>query len=153
MGWVDNRMNGHLPAVIVSTQRGGAMLKPILLAVATLGISAPTFAQECLQGQNETAADRTRREQAVIYAHSLNAAEQSGFPAGGTYRRPEELITLPRIPAGFLLQFHTDGRTYAFSLKDGRDPCRFAIFSDQQGDLYVAVPHRPNAILTPLDTR
>jgi hypothetical protein len=129
------------------------MLKRILLAVATLGISVPTFAQECLHGQNETAAERTRREQAVIYAQRLNAAEQSSFPAGGTYRRPEELLSLPRLPVGFLLQFHTDGRTYAFSLKDGRDPCRFAIFSDQQGYLYVAVPHRPNAILTPVETR
>jgi len=46
-----------------------------------------------------------------------------------------------------------DGRSYAFSLKDGRDPCRFAIFSDQHGYLYGGVPHRPRAILTPLDTR
>jgi hypothetical protein len=129
------------------------MLKPILFAVATLGISGPTFAQECLHGQNETAAERTRREQALIYAQRLNAAEQSSFPAGRTYRRPEEFPSPPPLPAGFLLQFHTDGRTYAFSLKDGRDPCRFAIFSDQQGYLYVAVPHRPNAILTPVETR
>ena len=129
------------------------MVKSILLAVATLGISVPTFAQECLHGQNETAAERTRREQAVMYAQRLNAAEQSSFPAGGTYRRPEELLSLPRLPVGFFLQFHTDGRTYAFSLKDWRDPCRFAIFSEQHGYLYVAVPHRPNAILTPVKTR
>jgi len=146
-------VDNHLPAIIVSTQRGGAMLKSILLAVATLGISGPALAQECLHGPDETVAERRRREQAVLYAQRLNAAEQSSFPAGRTYRRPEEFPTLPPLPPGFLLQFHTDGRTYAFSLKDGRDPCRFAIFSDQQGYLYVAVPHRPNAILTPLDTR
>jgi hypothetical protein len=130
------------------------MLKPILLAaIASLGLPFPTFAQECLHGPNETAAERTRREQAVIYAQRLNAAEQFSFPAGGTYRRPEELLTLPPLPPGFLLQFHTDGRSYVFSLKDGRDPCRFAIFSDQQGYLYAAVPQRPRALLTPLDTR
>ena len=82
-----------------------------------------------------------------------NAAEQSSFPAGRTYRRPDEFLSLPTLPPGFVLQFHTDGRSYAFSLKDGRDPCRFAIFSDQHGYLYAGVPHRPRAILTPLDTR
>jgi hypothetical protein len=130
------------------------MLKPILLAaIASLGVSAPTFAQECLHGPDETATERARREQAVLYAQRLNAAEQSGFPAGRTYRRPDEFLSLPTLPAGFVLQSHTDGRSYAFSLKDGRDPCRFAIFSDQHGYLYAGVPHRPRAILTPLDTR
>jgi hypothetical protein len=129
------------------------MLKPILLAVATLGLSVPSFGQECLHGADETAAERTRRERALYYAQRLNAAEQSSFPAGRTYRRPEEFPSLPPLPPGFLLQFHTDGRTYTFSLKDGRDPCGFAIFSDQRGYLYVAVPHRPNAILTPVETR
>ena len=64
-----------------------------------------------------------------------------------------EFLSLPTLPPGFVLQFHTDGRSYAFSLKDGRDACRFAIFSDQHGYLYGGVPHRPRAILTPLDTR
>ena len=130
------------------------MVKSILLAaVVSLGVAVPTFAQQCLHGPDETAPDRARREQATLYAERLNAVEQSSFPAGRTYRRPEELVNLPPLPPGFLLQFNTDGRSYAFSLKDERDPCRFAIFSDQKGYLYAGIPQRPRPTLIPLDTR
>jgi len=60
---------------------------------------------------------------------------------------------VPRVPDGFDLQFHTDGRAYTLSLKDRRDPCRFAVFSDQEGAVYAAVPQPPRAITLPLETR
>ena len=36
--------------------------------------------------------------------------------------------------------FHTDGRTYMFSLKDDRDPCFVAVFSDHNGLVYATNP-------------
>jgi hypothetical protein len=38
------------------------------------------------------------------------------------------------------LQFHVDGLRYAFSLKDSRDACRYAIFSDQDRFIYEGTP-------------
>ena len=57
------------------------MLKPILLAaIASLGVSAPTFAQECLHGPDETATERARREQAVLYAQRCGAIKLPSRP-------------------------------------------------------------------------
>jgi hypothetical protein len=38
--------------------------------------------------------------------------------------------------------FHLGGRRYTFSLKDDRDPCFFAIFSDHDGLIYATVPQQ-----------
>jgi hypothetical protein len=46
----------------------------------------------------------------------------------------------------------TDGDTYSFSLKDMRDPCRYATFSDHEGYVYEAVP-RTGAEIVPLGTK
>jgi hypothetical protein len=51
-----------------------------------------------------------------------------------------EQLKLPPTPAGFQVQFHLDGPRYAFSIKDTRDPCGYAIFSDQDAEVYEAVP-------------
>jgi hypothetical protein len=120
-----------------------------------IGGTAPAFAQECLHAQMETADDRVRREQAIQYARRLNAAQHSTLPGqqGQRYRAPDDLRNLPPVPPGFQLQFNTDGRTYTFSLKDARDPCRFAVFSDQGGDVYTGSPQRPGATIIPLETR
>jgi len=41
-----------------------------------------------------------------------------------------------------VLTLTTDGATYAFSLKDKRDACYYAIFSDQAGVIYEGSPLR-----------
>jgi hypothetical protein len=46
----------------------------------------------------------------------------------------------PPAPDGFRVQLNIDGTTYAFSIKDTLDPCLFAVFSDQTGDIYEATP-------------
>ena len=130
------------------------MLGPILAAtVLSVGVSLPAFAQECLHGPNETVPERARREQAVQFAHRLNAAQHSSLPGlqGRTYRPLEELRNLPPVPPGFRLQFVTDGRGYAFTLKDERDACRFALFSDQDGVIYGGVPQPRTPTVIPLD--
>ena len=132
------------------------MLKYAFVTTVLLsGAAMPAWAQDCLHVQNETAEDRTRREQALQFARRLNAAQHMMLPSpqGPRYRQPDELRNLPPVPLGFQLQFHTDGRTYSFSLKDMRDNCRFAVFSDQDGLVYAATPQQPSPTIIPLDTQ
>ena len=44
------------------------------------------------------------------------------------------------VPDGFEVQLATDGRAYTFSVKDVRDACKSAFFSDQVGVIYSASP-------------
>src|SRR6266542_1374313 len=87
--------------------------------------TAPLVA--CLHGSSEQPNDRTRREQALRMAAEINRAEGLGFgsPANRRYRRLDQLTSVPPTPPGFRMQFLTDGATYAFSLKDVRDPCNY----------------------------
>ena len=65
----------------------------------------------------------------------------ASVPGGqGDYKPFDELFNLPDMPEGFRVQLHTDGTTYTFSVKDTRDPCGYAVFSDQSLDIYEAVP-------------
>jgi hypothetical protein len=128
-----------------------------ILITATLlfGGFGTAFAQECLHSNLETVDDRLRREQAIQFARRLNAAQQMAPPVapGRRYRSPDELLNLPPVPSGFQLQFNSDGRTYTLSLKDLRDPCRFAIFTDQEDHVYAATPLQSSAIIVPLGTK
>jgi hypothetical protein len=114
--------------------------------------------QPCLHGRGEQPVDRTRREQAVRMARQINRAEGTASFRGGLqkqYRPLEELrgtvYGIPPTPDGFKLQFYTDGDTYTFSLKDTRDRCGFAVFSDQDGRIYEAVPMPANAQILPAE--
>ena len=98
---------------------------------------------QCLHDEPETSANRTRRERAVEWAHQINAAQAKMVgPRGGrnSYVPLDRLFNLPQAPEGFKLQFHVEQDTYAFSITDTRDPCLYAVFSDQSGDVYEATP-------------
>jgi hypothetical protein len=69
------------------------------------------------------------------------------------YRSLDQLANLPPLPAGFAVQFHSDDRSYTFSLKDTRDACHYAIFSDQDKRIYEAVPRADTTAIVPLGTR
>ena len=43
--------------------------------------------------------------------------------------------------AGFELKLYNDDAGYVFAIKDMRDTCRYAIFSDQSGLLYEKALH------------
>ena len=133
------------------------MLKPIVLAlslsVAATSSFAQVLAQKCLHGADETVANRGRRQQAVQYAAKVNAAEGMSAPRLQNYRPLDDLPNLPPLPAGFDIQFHTDGRTYTFSVKDTRDACHYAIFSDQDKLLYEAIPSKGEPTIVPLGTK
>src|SRR5688572_8878671 len=92
----------------------------------------------------ESPQHRARREQAIEVARKVNEAQAAARgvgPRGGTlpYQPLEKLLNIPSAP-GFVIQHHTDGASYAFSVKDTLDPCRYALFSDQSGDKYEATP-------------
>jgi hypothetical protein len=132
------------------------MVKQIGLAAVLFGVMGsppvPSIAQErsqllpapCLHGSSEQANQRMRREQAIRAAQQINRAELDGpavLPSQRRAYRPlAQLPNVPPVPAGFRLQFYTDGATYTFSLKDTRDRCEFAIFSDQDQGIYQATP-------------
>ena len=133
--------------------------KPLLFALSLTAAATSAFAQipaqSCLHGADETAANRSRRQQAIQYVARVNATETglSIGPAPPRYRPLSELTNLPLLPAGFEVQFHTDGRTYTISLKDTRDACHYAIFSDQEKRVYEAIPSRGEPTIVPLGTK
>jgi len=122
---------------------------------ASLGAARPQVPPACLHGPSEAPANKTRREQALALAQQINRAEHSE-PAvapvpGRTYRPLEQLPNVPPTPAGFTLQFFTDSVTYAFSLLDSRDPCHYAIFSNQNRWVYEATPRAGGARVVPAE--
>jgi hypothetical protein len=120
----------------------------IVILAAVFLLSAPQGAsaqnRQCLHDQLETQANRARREKALELAEDINRAQgvarRFGTRGQGDYKPFDQLTNLPDVPEGFRVQLHTDGTTYSFSIKDTRDPCGYAVFSDQSLDIYEAVP-------------
>jgi hypothetical protein len=112
-------------------------------------------AQSCLHGPSELPMNRARREQAVRMAHQINRAEdRASFRGPSKPRRYlpfDELRDLPPMPDGFRLQFHISGATYMFSLKDTRDRCGFAVYSDEDGLIYEALPMTESTHIVPAE--
>jgi hypothetical protein len=116
-----------------------AIVTIVGLICAALGVSArATSAQQprCLHGQDETAAQRDRRQQALRTARQINTYRVNGRGQAGRF---QPLTAFPGIvtPPGFAVHVATDGTTYAFSIKDTVDPCAFAYFSDDSGLIYM----------------
>jgi hypothetical protein len=137
------------------------MFKSLLIGVVLAAAATPAFAQRnprqnCLHASAESAADRARRQQAIDYAMKVNVAETSqgiGPRQLRGYRPLEELANLPAVPAGFAVDFRHDERGYVLSLKDTRDECRYAVFTDQDKLIYEAVPRADTGGIIPLGTR
>jgi hypothetical protein len=125
-----------------------------ILLLLTCGAGTAT-AQTCLHGANEAPAQKTRRDAAIQLATRINLAQSMTIGPGprSRYRTLQELTNIPPTPQGFELQFHTDGDTYSFSVKDRMDPCRYVVFSDQDKFLYEAIARRDAPVVVPLDTR
>lgn len=129
-----------------------AMVLAVLLSLGT-GTAA---AQNCLHGGTETPVQKARRDAALQLAVRINAAQTMLIgpgPQARRYRRLDELINIPPTPPGFELRFYTGGETYSFSIKDRLDPCRYAVFSDQDKYLYEAIARSGPAVVVPLDTK
>ena len=132
------------------------MFKLVISTLLLLTCGAGTAAaQTCLHGANEAPAQKTRRDAAIQLATRINLAQSMTIGPGprSRYRPLDELTNIPPTPQGFELQFHTDGDTYSFSIKDRMDPCRYVVFSDQDKFLYEAIARRDAPVVVPLDTR
>jgi len=96
----------------------------------------------CLHAASETPADAARRQDAIRVMRAINTAQAQAFAMNQAYRTFRDLTAsgLPPRPAGFLTQLTVEGSTYALVAKDATDPCRYTLFSDQDGLIYVGSP-------------
>jgi hypothetical protein len=137
------------------------MTKPIILAAVLAVILASSSwlravqpaPGQCLHGSSEQSNDRVRREQALRLVEQINRGESLDVsaPRHRKYRALDQLGNIPPTPAGFRLQFLTDGSTYSVLLKDTRDACNYAVFSDQDQMIYQATARGGNARVVPAD--
>lgn len=97
----------------------------------------------CLHDDSENQTDRVRRDQALALARAINAAQGRAIEQSGRYESLSQLPNLPPAPDRFSVQLQANEDGYIFSIKDTRDPCRFGIFSDQQGTIYQQSPTLP----------
>jgi len=122
----------------------------IVIIVSIVGIAAsadavtgaPGQPPVCLHAAGETPADAARRQDAIRVMRAITTAQTQAFAANGAYRNFRELTAsgLPPRPAGFQTQLTVEGSTYALLLRDTVDPCRYTLFSDQDGLIYLGSP-------------
>jgi len=108
----------------------------------SFGVAGTAQEPACLHGASEVPAELARRQMALRFVRQVNTLESAAYSQEHRYRLANELPDFPATPEGFRAQFSTDGSTYTFSIKDARDSCHFAYFSDQEGLIYTALPIR-----------
>jgi hypothetical protein len=117
-------------------------LTQAVMTAAVLGtalVGGKVFGQQtssCLHGTGETEAQRTRRVQALTLTRQINTLEAVESQRLKSFVPVEQLALTAAIPQGFDTALLTDGKGYAFSVKDTTDPCGFLYFSDQEGRIY-----------------
>ncbi len=96
----------------------------------------------CLHATGETQADATRRQDALRVMRTINTVQAQVFARNQTYQNLRELSDsgLPPRPYGFVMQLTVEGSTYALLLRDTVDPCRYTLFSSQDGLIFVGSP-------------
>lgn len=117
-----------------------SILRVLAASVMVLVLAPPAAAQRCLHGPDESGSERARREAAIEFAADVNAAERAAQRARGTYVALTDAVALARVPLGFVPRLTFDRWSYVLSLKDLFDPCGFALFSDQDGQIYEGRP-------------
>ncbi len=118
-------------------------IRTTMLAVGILlcgAAAAQAQTRACLHGQAEIPQEQARRRAALNHARAINTAEQNAAGATHAFVPLANLSGVPAPPDGFKVQLVTDGTGYLFSIKDTRDPCAFAIFSDEDGVIYYGDP-------------
>ena len=94
----------------------------------------------CLHDAHEGQTDRARRDEALRVAKAINAKEGALAQQTRSYHQLSDLQGLPQVPAGFELRLYADSSGYVLSLKDVKDSCHYALFSDQSGWIYEKSP-------------
>ena len=112
---------------------GGALL---LTDQIVNGQARNSLAAVCRHGVDESPANRAQRLQALALASAINRAEGQQAQQTRQYAPLSNLGALPAVPQGFTLKLYADSDGYVTVLKDARDPCRYAIFTDHGGHIY-----------------
>ena len=121
-----------MTAVILAVIAAGFVLR----AVGSNGQGRDARAAVCRHGEDESPANRTQRLQALGIAAAINRAEGEQARRTRQYAVLSNLGALPPAPQGFTLKLYADSDGYVAVLKDARDPCRYAIFTDHTGHIY-----------------
>jgi hypothetical protein len=109
------------------------------IGLASLAGYGLTPARQTQCGSAPTEEQVARRRAAITTARQINTAEAQAFSAGRKYF-PLALLKGVTVADGFDAQVSTDGESYAFSVKDSKDECHAAVFSDQKGLIYTGMP-------------
>ena len=120
----------------------------VVVAVAAVAIGSTTVPRaqliqpplSCLHDATEGQTDRARRDEALRVAKAINAKEGALAQQTRSYHQLSDLQGLPQVPAGFELRLYADSSGYVLSLKDVKDSCHYALFSDQSGWIYEKSP-------------
>jgi hypothetical protein len=124
----------------------GVVVAVILVSGLSLAVVSGQLGRppaRCLHDEDETQANRTRREQALTMARAINAAQGQAFDQTRRYQQLPNLTNLPTVPEGFAVRLQADEDAYIFSIKETRDACRYGIFSDEHGTIYQESPTVP----------
>jgi len=116
------------------------MTKCTVLAMAMTLSTGTAEAQGCLHGPDETVAERMRRQAAIAFVEQITSAQTRLHRERGTYVALRDATAAASVPLGFVPRLMFDRWSYAVTVKDTFDPCRFALFSDQDGIVYEARP-------------
>jgi len=137
-----------------------------LVSFVVLSVALATgtaYAQECLHGATENAAQAARRRDALTATRQINNLEANQPGAvKGIYLRREELAGSPyaskmrestdetikrislapgtEILPNWQLTLDVSQKGYWFMIKDKADPCGFAFISNQAGLIFRAEP-------------
>lgn len=113
------------------------VLVAVIAAASAIGISDVNAQQRaCLHDASESPDQAARRQRALGFTRHINTLQASAFPAAKAYQPAERLTLEQSLPAGFVLRLSAAGESYAFSVVDTTDPCRFGYFSDDRGVIY-----------------
>ena len=96
----------------------------------------------CRHDDRESPEDKRRREQAFELVRSINQMEAESFSKTSRYLAKSEL-QVGALPSGFVLNVLADKTGFIVAMKDRLDPCRFGIFSDEEGIVYGSTPRLP----------
>jgi hypothetical protein len=76
------------------------------------------------------------KKQAITFTRQVNTLQSQALSVGWGYLSLGQVTLSHPVPQGFVMQLAADAVGYSFSVVDQSDPCRFGLFSNQDGLIY-----------------
>jgi hypothetical protein len=114
----------------------GALVGLLGLAIVIGTTRSSAQQPTCLHDANEQPDQAARRQRALGFTRHINTLQASAFGSSKAYQPAERLTLAQSLPAGFILRLTAADASYAFSVLDTTDPCRFGYFSDDRGVIF-----------------